>query len=455
MKKWMLSFVMVVMMALAACTPRIYGVPEDRWETMSEQERVAAMEAYKSRQEALRQQREERARIRAMEKKAQLAREAEEARQRRMHVDAIYRGEGLYGELLRVTLKEGMLQFRGVHKPFHPVSFRIAAGEKKDVEIVSVQGRKARMTVFYDGSNLLLDEAPKSRRSTAVRLPYEDSWESGATYPHLVAKGPLEIRGVDVSVRIIGRPHRGRNDHRHRRPEAMQPSARMPQRPAVVVVKEPVRQPHPGVIVIDQRPQIKKPDVIVVQPGSKAGKPGAVIANRLPGRDEGVSRQPAQVVVRGPARHPEPAVVVVAQPHQTRAPDVVEVEPQPGGKKHGKVKTRRKHKREVAAAPPARIKVAFRKGIYTVKKRSYPLDPQTLDLSDGEIRDIAMGGRNGKLKVRVSYINGELLIDDVPGKSRRSTRLEFVPGWNEGQGYAVAASGNGLLRDLDIVVLSQ
>jgi hypothetical protein len=441
MKKWMLSFLMVVMMALAACTPRIYGVPEERWETMSEQERVAAMEAYKARQEALRQQREERARIRAMEKKAQLAREAEEARRRQIHVDAIYRGEGLYGELLRVTLKEGMLQFHGVHKPFHPVSFRIAAGEMKEIEIVSVQGRKARMTVFYDGSNLLLDETPKSRHSTAIRLPYEGSWESGATYPHLVAKGPLEIRGVDVTVRIIGNPPRDRNDHRHRHPEAMRPSARMPQRPAVVVVKQPVRQPSPGVIVIDQRPQINKPDVIVVQPGSEAGKPGAVIAHRLPEKDAGASRQPAEVVVRGPVRHPEPEVVVVA--------------PEPGVEKHGKVKTRGKHKRKVAAAPPARIKVAFREGRYMVKKRSYPLDPQTLDLSDGESRDIVMGGRNGKLKVRVSYINGELLIDDVPGKSRRSTRLGFVPGWNEGQGYAVAASGNGLLRDLDIVVLSQ
>lgn len=455
MKKWMFSFMMVVMMALAACTPRIYGVPEERWETMSEQERVAAMEAYKARQEALRQQREEQARIRAMEREAQLAREAEEARRRQMHVDAIYRGEGIYGELLRVTLEEGMLQFHGVHKPFHPVSFRIAAGEKKHVEIVSVKGRKARMAVFYDGSNLLLDEAPKSRRSTAVRLPYEDSWESGATYPHLVASGPLEIRGVDVSVRIIGKPPRGRNYHHHRHPEAMQPSARMPKRPAVVAVKEPVRQPRPGVIVIDQRPQIEKPDVIVVRPGPKDGKPGAVIAHRLPGRDDGVSRQPAEVAVKGPARQPEPAVVAVAQPPHTRPPDAVEKEPLPRVEKHGKVKTRGAHRREVAAAPPARIQVAFRKGRYTLKKRSYPLDPQTLDLSDGESRDIVMGGRNGKLKVRVSYINGELLIDDVPGKSRRSTRLGFVPGWNEGQGYAVAASGNGLLRDLDIVVLSQ
>jgi hypothetical protein len=394
MKKWILTISMALMMALAACTPRIYGVPEDRWETMSEQERVAAMEAYKARQEALRQQREEQARLRAMEKEARLAREAEEARRRQMHVDAIYRGEGLYGELLRVSLQDGMLQFRGVHKPFHPVSFRIAAGEMKDVEIVSMQGRRARMAVFYDGGNLLLDETPRSRRSTAVRLPFEDAWKDGATYPHLMAKGPLEFRDVDVTVRIIGQPPRGHNDRRHRRPGVVKPTVRMPRSPAVVVGRKPARHPRPEVIAIDQHPRVKKPEVVVVQPRAERVKHGNVIMRDAPGR-------------------------------------------------------------KVAAARPARIRVAFRKGRFTVKKRSYPLDPQTFELSDGESRDIVLAGRNGRLKIRVSYINGELLIDDVPGKSRRSTRLGYVPGWKDGQGYAVAASGNGLLKDLDIVVMSR
>jgi hypothetical protein len=440
MKKWILTFSMALLMALAACTPRIYGVPEDRWETMSEQERVAAMEAYKARQEALRQQREEQARLRAMEKEAQLAREAEEARLRQIHVDAIYRGEGLYGELLRITLKDGQLQFHGVHKPFHPVSFRIAAGEMKDVEIVSVQGRKARMAVFYDGSNLLLDETPNSRRSNAVRLPYEDAWETGATYPDLVAKGPLEMRGVDVSVRIIGQPPRDRNDRRHLRPGVVRPTVRMPQRPAVVAVKEPARHPNPGVIVIDQRPQVKKPDVIVVRPGAE---------------DEMRVRQPGAVVVREPDRRRQTRGAAVDRGPQRKVPDDMAAKHPSGADKHGKVMVHDARAKEVAAVPPARIRVAFRKGHFKVKNRSYPLDPQTFDLSDGESRDIVLAGRNGRLKVSVCYINGELLIDDVPGKNRRSTRLGFVPGWKDGQGYAVASSGNGLLKDLDIVVMSQ
>ncbi|MEJ2660817.1 MAG: hypothetical protein P8Z73_08860 [Desulfobacteraceae bacterium] len=395
MKKCILIFSMALMMALAACTPRIYGVPEDRWETMSEQERVAAMEAYKARQETLRQQREERARLRAMEKEAQLAREAEEASQRQMHVDAIYRGEGLYGELLRVSLKDGQLQFHGVHKPFHPVSFRIAAGEMKDVQIVNMQGRKASMAVFYDGSNLLLDEKPNSRRSMAVRLPYEDAWQTGATYPDLVAKGPLEMRGVDVTVRIIGQPPRDRNHRRHRHPGAAQPSVRMPQRPAVVVVKEPGHRRGSQVVVIDQAPQTRNPDVIAVKPQPVEDRPGKMVPRR---------------------------------PHINDA---------------------------TAAAPPARIKVVFRNGRFTMKKRSYPLVPQTIVLKDGQVRDVVVRGQKGNLKIRVSYSAGEFLIDDIPNRHRRPTRLEFTPGWKNGQQYAVATCGNGLLKDLDIMIMSQ
>jgi hypothetical protein len=394
MKKWMTSIFVVLMMTLAACTPSIYGVPEDRWETMSESERVAAMEAYAARQEALRQQREEQARLKAMEKEAQLAREAEEAQQRQMRVDAIYRGEGLYGELLRVTLKGGMLQFHGDHKPYHPVSFRIAAGETKAVEIVSRQGHKARMAAHYDGGNLLLDETPDSRRSNAVRLPYEDAWESGATYPRLMAKGPLEFRGVDVTVQVVGRPPRDRNDGRHRHTEPGQPYVRMPKRPAVTVVKEPAPHPAPEVVVVDQRPRAKMPPVVVAQP-------------------------------------------------------------RPAEKKTGKIVPRRTPKDETASGPPAGIKVVFSNGRITVKKRSYPLVPQTVELQDGQVRDIVVHGQKGNLKLRVGYSAGELLIEDPAKSNPKPTRLGFERSWKDGQRYAVETCADGQLKDLDILIVSQ
>ncbi len=357
MKKWLFSTLMLLMMLLAGCTPRIYGVPQERWEAMSEQERVSAMEAYKARQEVLRQQREEQARLRAMEKQAQLAREAEQARQQQLQVDAIYRGKGLYGDLLRVNLEGGKLQIHGRHQRFHPVSFKIAASEMKDIEIVSMNGQKARMTVQYDGSNLLLDESPNAHRSKAIRLPYEDSWEAGATYANRSDKGPLEMQGINIAVQIIGNPPHDQHGRRHQ--------------PQVIVVRPPARKPH----------------------------------------------NPEVIVIREPGHRPQ--------------------------------------KKEEMTVPPNRIRVVFRKGHLMMKKHRYPLVPQTIDLRNGQIRNVIMRSRNGNLKIQVSYLGGELLIDDTPGNGRKGTRLGFIPGWKNGQSYAIESSGNHLLEDLDVFILSQ
>lgn len=370
MKTWIATGLLVLSLFLAGCASKIYGVPEERWETMSEPERVAAMEAYKARQEVLRQKREEQARIRAMEKQAQLAREAEEARMRQRKVDAIYRGEGLYGDLLRVNLEGGMLKFHGIHRPFHPVSFKVAAGEAKKVEIVNHRGQKAWMVVSYDGSNLLLDETPDAHYSRALRLAYEDAWERGVTYSGLSAKGPLQMKGVDVVIRIIGSPS-GNHQRNPRRPPVVvvQPPAPRPQAPTPIVVKTPEHQGKPHMSETGKNPHQKRPETTVLK-------------------------------------------------------------------------------------PPARIRVVFRKGMLKTKKHGYPLEPQSIDLSHGQVRNITLRGRHGTLKIRISYIHGEVLIDDAPGRGKNQTRLGFNPEWNIGQGYSIEASGNRKLEDIDIFIRS-
>ena len=60
----------LVFAVIAACTPMIYGVPQDRWDLMTEQERIAAMEAYKERQIAYQQAAAEQAKQKAQTGKA-------------------------------------------------------------------------------------------------------------------------------------------------------------------------------------------------------------------------------------------------------------------------------------------------------------------------------------------------------------------------------------------------
>ena len=291
MKKWLFTVLILLLVGLTGCTPSIYGVPQERWDTMGEQERIAAIEAYQARQTVLLQQREERARQMAIERERQRANEAEEARQRQLRVDAVYRGKGVYGDLLRVTIQEGRLKFHGAHKPYQPVAFKIAAGETKEVEVVDHKGRKAVMLVTYDGSNLLLDDNPGAQRSRASRLVYEDGWEEGKTYSDLNARGPLELRGVTVTVQVLGEPPRDRRAERRPQVIVIQQTAPKPENPKVVIIKEKEHRPQkPEKVVVEVPPQHNKPEV-VVREQPRHDKP-EVIAREQPTRKSRPTRYP-------------------------------------------------------------------------------------------------------------------------------------------------------------------
>jgi len=405
MKKWLFAGLILFLIGLTGCTATIYGVPQERWDTMGEQERVAAMESYQARQAVLRQQREERARQLALERERQRAIEAEEARQRQLRVDAIYRGEGVYGDLLRVILRDGRLKFHGAHRPYQPVAFKIAAGETKRVEVIDLGGRKTTMVASYDGSTLLLDDSPGARRSPATRLVFDDLWEAGKTYPNLIAKGPLELRGVNVTVRVLGEPPRDR--HAGRRPQVIviQQPAPKPETPRVVLVKEKESRPQrPEAVVVREQPRHQKPEVIVVKEQPQPEKPVEV--------------------VREQPRHDKPVAVVKAQPALKQPAD----------------------------SPPFGVKITFRQGKIRIKGKYCPITPQSLDLREGETRTLSLQGQLGTVKVRVSYRGGEVAIDDHPGKGKPDTRLSFSQEWRAGSAYRVKATGNRLVEDLDISV---
>ncbi|MEJ2700784.1 MAG: hypothetical protein P8Z70_14155, partial [Desulfuromonadales bacterium] len=90
MKRWNFLALALLLAALTACTPMVYGVPKSTWAGMSESERLEAMHQYQQRRQAYEQARQERARRLAEEQARQRARRAEEDRLRREQVSAIY-----------------------------------------------------------------------------------------------------------------------------------------------------------------------------------------------------------------------------------------------------------------------------------------------------------------------------------------------------------------------------
>lgn len=215
---------LTLLILLAACTPYMYGVPQETWDRMSEPERIEAMRMYEREQQARRQAAEARARRQAMEQEANrqaaeerarheaLEREREQARQaalereRREHIEAIHRGQGAYGELIRVRLQGGRIRIGDRHHRYEPFTFSIADGETRKIGVADPAGRVVDLVVTYAGGALSLEGA---------RFPYDRSWGRGRLYSDTGTSGALALRDVDVFIQVHERSSRfEREQHR-------------------------------------------------------------------------------------------------------------------------------------------------------------------------------------------------------------------------------------------------
>jgi len=208
-KSTALPLLLTAVLAVAGCAPYRFGVPEEEWLAMNPAQQQETMRAYNE-QERLR----EIARIREEERRSreEALRATEERRREesaRRQIERIYRGEaGQYGDLLRVTIRDAAVQIGDRELELEPVSFKIASGETKTIDITVPKGKhreeRRQLLVTYQDGTLLLDEDGK-RKKRGSRIVYEPSWKRGASYT-VSTDGNTRLKHADVLVEII--PHR-------------------------------------------------------------------------------------------------------------------------------------------------------------------------------------------------------------------------------------------------------
>jgi len=165
------------------------GMTKEQWEALpSEQKAQYQAKQYEIDAERQRQASAERAR------QEQLAAEAAAQEQRRL--TAAY-CEARYGDVITVTIQDGMVAFHGKRFPYEPVSFDLVRGETKLVEFTR-QGQSYTTTLIEvqlsdDGTSFYFDVSAR-RRFVAVN----DGWERGIEYH------PSEIGGHDGHSEAIG-----------------------------------------------------------------------------------------------------------------------------------------------------------------------------------------------------------------------------------------------------------
>lgn len=242
-----LSIIMLVLaLFLTSCVSYMYGVPQEQWDRMSEAERISAMQVYEREQQARRQAAEERARQLAFEREQEKIRQAELRRVRQERIDALHRGEGAYGELLRVRLQGGQIKIGDRYYRYEPMTFTIADDETREIGALDRKGREVVLQVAYMKGMLAFD---------GLRLPYDRSWGRGRLYAETSTSGRLALHGVDLFVEVHDRSSR----HERLLPRLLtireEPPPPVQLRPQDTNKKPSMhRQPTP--IVADRPPQV-------------------------------------------------------------------------------------------------------------------------------------------------------------------------------------------------------
>lgn len=229
MKKTVLIF-LALSILLAACTPYMYGVPQDTWDRMSEPERIEAMRVYEQREQMRRQAAEERARQQAIAREQERVRRAEAEQARQERIEAIHRGRGAYGELIRVRLQGGTVRIGDRQYYYQPLTFTIADGESVAIDVVNRRGRDGNLTAIYADGEFSLGR---------TRFPYDRSWGRGRVYASIDTAGAPELHNADVFVEVHDR------------------STRLEREPPRLVI---IREQEPPPVIIRER--VEPPPVV-------------------------------------------------------------------------------------------------------------------------------------------------------------------------------------------------
>ena len=179
---------------LAGCTTYPMGLNKEQWGALPPAEQAA----YQAQQSAIDQ---ERARQYAIEQARQIQEQRDAEERERIRIAEAYR-HAFYGDVVTVTIQDGMVAFRGKRFPFEPLSFDLVRGESRLVEFTR-QGRSYETTLVEvrlseDGNTFYFDY-PARKRFVAIN----DGWERGREYrPSEIGSHDGHSEAVGIAIRI-------------------------------------------------------------------------------------------------------------------------------------------------------------------------------------------------------------------------------------------------------------
>lgn len=182
----------LAVVVLAGCASYPMGLNKAQWEALTPPQQAE----YRARQYAID---EERARRHAAEEARRVQAQQEAEAQERARLAEAYR-QARYGDVITVTVREGLLAFYGKHYPYEPVAFDLVRGETKTV-VFRRQGQphittEILMHFSEDGNTLYFDLSSRKRF-----VGINNGWQRGREYTGLDVGGH-DGHAVGEGIRI-------------------------------------------------------------------------------------------------------------------------------------------------------------------------------------------------------------------------------------------------------------
>ncbi|EMS78407.1 hypothetical protein [Desulfotignum phosphitoxidans] len=206
------KFLFVILLSLFAlniigCTKKIAGIPLEDWNQLSEDEREIVLRGYNERQKIIAEERLVKAKLQAEAQADKLFVERKEAIANQKKVAHIYAGEGIYGDLLQVTVEGGQLYFYGKFKNYQPLSFRIANGESKQVSFVNQTGngiyQEINVWMAYKDGNFIFDCGEKEwTEKYGRKFSFSLGKKRITEYQHVTLSKYSDSKAIDINISI-------------------------------------------------------------------------------------------------------------------------------------------------------------------------------------------------------------------------------------------------------------
>ena len=179
---------------LTSCATKYYGVSEEVWLEMNDNQKQTAIEGYNQRELI-------RVKQRIQREQARNYKIEEEEQKRLEQIERIYNVDGQMGDLIQLSILSGVMKLGFKNRKIEPASVRLVNGETKEIKISSSDHKYMKYTAQYQDGLVIIGSNYSG--DGGIRIPYDNGWLSGKEYIGMSGRGSHKMKNMNIKLTVI------------------------------------------------------------------------------------------------------------------------------------------------------------------------------------------------------------------------------------------------------------